>query len=76
MVIHTHTYMAVVILCMCLTLSNMTSLKRMLAFALGAGLISLWLYATLHGKSHAFAMVRSGMGMDVKQSERRDSSFS
>jgi hypothetical protein len=51
MIIHTHTYIAIVILCLCLTLSNMTSLKRMLAFALGAGLISLWLYATLHGKS-------------------------
>ena len=51
MVIHTHTYMAIVVLCLCLALSNRASLKRMLAFALGAGLISLWLYATLHGKS-------------------------
>jgi hypothetical protein len=51
MVIHTHTYMAIVVLCSCLALSNRASLKRMLAFALGAGLISLWLYATLHGKS-------------------------
>ena len=51
MVIHTHTYMAIVILCLCLTLLNMISLKRMLAFALGAGLVSLWLYATLHGQS-------------------------
>jgi hypothetical protein len=51
MVIHTHTYIAIVILCLCLTFLNMISLKRMLAFALGAGLISLWLYATLHGQS-------------------------
>lgn len=51
MVIHTHTYMAIVILCMCLAVSNKTSLKRMSAFALGAGLISLWLYTTLHGQS-------------------------
>ena len=51
MIIHTHTYMAVIIFCICLTISNMASLKRMLAFALSAGLISIWLYATLHGQS-------------------------
>ncbi|MFH0994563.1 MAG: hypothetical protein V1844_03580 [Pseudomonadota bacterium] len=51
LVIHSHTYMAIVILCFCLTLSNLTAFKRMSAFALGAGLISLWLYATLHGQS-------------------------
>ena len=51
MVIHTHTYMAVVILCLCLVLSNRAALKPMPAFALVAGLISLWLYATLHGQS-------------------------
>ena len=49
MVIHTHTYMAIVILCSCLTLFHMASLKRMLAFALAAGLVSLAIYATLYG---------------------------
>ncbi|MCX5883787.1 MAG: hypothetical protein NTU74_18925 [Deltaproteobacteria bacterium] len=51
MIIHTHTYMAIVILCLCLTLSNMKSCRQMLVFALGAGLVSLWLYTTLHGQS-------------------------
>ena len=51
MIIHTHTYMAFVILCLCLTLFNMKCYKKMLCFALGAGLISLWLYIMLHGQS-------------------------
>ena len=51
MIIHAHTYMAIVILCLCLALYNLKSLKRMLAFALGAGLVSLWLYTMLHGQS-------------------------
>ena len=51
MIVHTHTYMAIVILCLCIVLYNMKSCGRMLVFALGAGLISLWLYLTLHGQS-------------------------
>ena len=47
MIIHTHTYLAMIILCLCLTLKNPMSLKRMVAFALGAGLVSLWLYTML-----------------------------
>lgn len=51
MIVHTHTYMVLVILCLCLTLFNMKSYKQMLVFALGAGLISLWFFITLHGQS-------------------------
>ena len=51
MIVHTHTYLALVILCSCLTLFNLKCYKKMLCFALGAGLISSWLYITLHGQS-------------------------
>jgi hypothetical protein len=70
MVIHTHSYMALVILCLCLTLKNPTALKRMLAFALGAGLVSLWLYTTLHGQSQPmrwFGLEWGWMSHDQKE---------
>lgn len=52
MIVHTHTYMAMVLICLCLAFSRgLTSMKRMLPFALGAGLVSLWLYLLLHGQS-------------------------
>ncbi len=51
MVVHTHTYMVLVIICLCLAIINFRSYKTMLTFALGAGLVSLWIYAQLHGQS-------------------------
>jgi hypothetical protein len=51
MIVHSHTYMAIVILSFCLILYNLKYYKKMLWFALGAGLISLWLYIALHGQS-------------------------
>jgi hypothetical protein len=51
MIVHPHTYLAMVILCLCLVLSNIRGYRQMFAFALGAGLISLWLYIMLHGQS-------------------------
>lgn len=52
MIVHTHTYMAMVLICLCLAVSGgAASMKRMLPFALGAALVSLWLYLSLHGQS-------------------------
>lgn len=51
MVIHTHSYMVLVMLCLCLGLSDMRSYRQLLAFALGAGVVSLWLYLSLFGKT-------------------------
>jgi hypothetical protein len=52
MIVHTHTYMAVVLLCLCLAVcNNLISMKRMVAFALGAAMVSLFLYISLHGQS-------------------------
>ncbi len=51
MIVHTHTYMVLVITCSCLAIINFRSCKTMLTFALGAGLVSLWIYVQLHGQS-------------------------
>ncbi|MFZ3048531.1 MAG: hypothetical protein WA151_21670 [Desulfatirhabdiaceae bacterium] len=49
-IIHSHTYIAMVILCFCLAAFNLKRCKEMVAFALSAGLISLWLYTIFHGQ--------------------------
>ncbi len=50
MIIHTHTYITMIIICLCIAIANVRSYKMMAAFALGAALISLWLYVSLYSQ--------------------------
>jgi len=56
MIVHTHTYMVLVIICLYLSIIHFRHYKSMAAFALGAGLVSLWIFMELHGKTMSSRM--------------------